>query len=206
MFLNIFSNILRDYFQSYLFFKAKCSVLSLHHVKSSFLAFGFDDFFWTSNTLVDTYQGETEPDKSTYFTAFGSKGLDPATGVGQSLEYPYWNPREYFLAAGARCLRQATIDWRDLIQAFDLRVVSYLENISCFDNPKLRTEFMQDHLPTILAIEEFTSALSDTIIAWQTFVEVHSLYFQTDDHKNLKEAIQSPREKIGKYLNEMETF
>jgi hypothetical protein len=99
-------------------------------VKSSFLATGYDDFFWTSYTLVDTYHGGSEKFKSTYLTAFGGKGLDPATGGGQTLEFPYWNPREYFLAAGARRLNQATKEWRDLLQAFDRRMISYVRSLS----------------------------------------------------------------------------
>jgi hypothetical protein len=100
---------------------------SYHEAQSSFLVTGVDDFFWTSYCFVDTYYG-SERMKSTYLSALDGVGIDPASC--RTLVFPYWNPREYLLAVFATRMRQATMEWRNLIRNFDRRMKYYVSCVS----------------------------------------------------------------------------
>jgi hypothetical protein len=94
-----------------------------HEAQTSFLVTGVDEFFSTSYCFVDTYFG-SEKMKSTYLEALNGIGLDPASC--RPLIFPYWNPREYFLAVLATRIGQATMEWRNLIRVFDRRMKYYV--------------------------------------------------------------------------------
>lgn len=101
------------------------SELWYYEAKASFLIIGIDDFFWTSYCLVDAYFG-AERLKSTYLKALNGLGCDPATGGSRTMEFPFWNPREMFLATYASRLSGATKEFRNLIYEFDGRMKYYV--------------------------------------------------------------------------------
>jgi hypothetical protein len=64
--------------------------------------------------------------KSTYLTALNGEGLDPASGGAKTLEFPFWNPRDYWLIILAQRIDQVTMEWRDLMRRFDQRLEHYV--------------------------------------------------------------------------------
>jgi hypothetical protein len=98
-------------------------VFTYHEAQTSFLVAGVDEFFLTSYCLVDTYSG-SERMKTSYLEALDGVGLDPASC--RTLKFPYWNPREYFLAVFAKRIGQGTMEWRNLIRVFDRRMKYYV--------------------------------------------------------------------------------
>lgn len=62
-----------------------------------------DEWLWTSYCFVDTYFG-AEREWGQYL----QDRKDPSTGGAHALDFPVWNPCEYFLEALERRITQAT--------------------------------------------------------------------------------------------------
>jgi hypothetical protein len=81
----------------------------------SLLVTGVDEWQWTAYFCVDTYFGAEE---SWEEYPSGNYGYDGPSGGWIWQKYPYWNPREYFLAVLMRRISQATTEWGVLIGTF----------------------------------------------------------------------------------------
>ncbi|KAF2428812.1 hypothetical protein EJ08DRAFT_311624 [Tothia fuscella] len=174
---------------------------SIHQCQTSVLITGVDDFFFTSYTFVDSYHG-SEQKKATYFDTLNGGGVDPASG--RSLEWPFWNPREYFLVVFAVRLGQATLEWRNLICRFDRRMKCYKESISCFDNAKL--ECTQALQPAVDVIHDLSSCLKNTILAWQKFERGHIHWFTVTNNDGLQDSFRSARSTIEQHMIELLSY
>jgi len=89
----------------------------------SVLVTGVDEWLWTSYCCVDTYYG-CEPDRRAYLE--DAHPAEPASGGSASLDFPIWNPREYYLVVLSRRISQATREWVSLIEAFEERMITYV--------------------------------------------------------------------------------
>jgi hypothetical protein len=89
----------------------------------SVLVTGVDEWLWTSYCCVDTYYG-SEPDRRAYLEDVHP--VEPASGGGASLDFPLWNPREYYLVVLSRRVSQATREWGALIETFEERMITYV--------------------------------------------------------------------------------
>ena len=98
-----------------------------YEAKTSFLLIGSDDFCWTSICFADGPPG-SEKLKSTYLSAAGGRGKDPATGGERTMEFPYWSPQEYFLVVLSRRMRAATKESINCIRTFDARLRTYVSS------------------------------------------------------------------------------
>lgn len=67
--------------------------------------------------------------KSTYLIPEEDGGHDPASGGAYRLDFPFWNPRDYWLVVLASRIDQATMEWRNLLQNYDQRLEHYGRNI-----------------------------------------------------------------------------
>ena len=47
--------------------------------------------------------------------------LDALTGGEKSIQYPVWNPREYFLSVLSRRLKQVTKEWSNVVESLEDR-------------------------------------------------------------------------------------
>lgn len=82
-----------------------------YEVQISVLITGIDDWVWTSYCLVETYHGG-EPSNKEYLNS--AYPTEPATAGSKHLEYPIWNPREFFLCVLKRRIAQAVGEYRVL--------------------------------------------------------------------------------------------
>jgi hypothetical protein len=89
----------------------------------SVLVTGVDEWLWTSYCCVDTYYG-CEPGRRAYLE--DEHPVEPASGGSASLDFPIWNPREYFLLVLSRRISQTTREWGALIEAFEERMINYV--------------------------------------------------------------------------------
>lgn len=101
-----------------------------HEAQVSMLLHGVDEWVWTAYCCVDTYFG-SEPDHRTYYDGFiddhgNSYGFDAPSGGLKELNFPTWNPREYFLMVLARRMMQATREWTNLVLIFQERLTHYV--------------------------------------------------------------------------------
>ena len=92
-----------------------------HEAQVSFLLLGIDEWVWTAYCCVDTYFG-SEPNHRTYH----DDGVDAPTGGAKYLNFPIWNPREYFLMVLARRMMQATREWTNLVHVVQQRLDLYV--------------------------------------------------------------------------------
>ena len=93
----------------------------IYEAQISFLVSGFDDWFWTSYCFVDTFPiSEDSP------TSYRDRGVDAAGGGERYVEFPVWNPREYFLYVLSRRFRQVTKEWSILVDTLDSRLDVYV--------------------------------------------------------------------------------
>lgn len=101
-----------------------------HEAQISFLLLGMDEWVWTAYCCVDTYFG-SEPDHRTYHNGFSREdrqyqGRDAPTGGAKVLDFPIWNPREYFLTVLARRMMQATREWTNLVNTVQHTLDEYV--------------------------------------------------------------------------------
>ena len=89
----------------------------------SVLVIGVDEWLWTGYCCVDTYYG-CEPDRRAYLENVNP--AEPASGGSASLDFPIWNPREYYLVVLCRRISQATREWGALLEAFEERMITYV--------------------------------------------------------------------------------
>ncbi|KAF2093075.1 hypothetical protein NA57DRAFT_81756 [Rhizodiscina lignyota] len=92
----------------------------------SLLVTGIDEWFWQAYCLIDSYFSPKYNPKRHFERP---KWVDPCTGT-RPLEFPHWNPREFFLAVLSARLDQATREWRALIDTFDGRMSAYVRLLS----------------------------------------------------------------------------
>ena len=92
-----------------------------HESQISFLISGYDEWFWTAYCFVDTFFA-SESTVQTYHEG----GVDAASGGERFVEYPIWNPREYFLLVLSMRFRQVTKEWFILVNTLDSRLDVYV--------------------------------------------------------------------------------
>jgi hypothetical protein len=80
----------------------------------SVLVTGIDEWFWTAYCCVDKYFGSEETLQHYY-----DGNLDAPSGGERWLDFPIWNPREYFLFILSRRFRQATKEWAIVVRALE---------------------------------------------------------------------------------------
>lgn len=96
-----------------------------HEAQTAFILTGIDEWFWVSYCCVDSYFG-SEPNQLDYLNE--ASPVDPAS-CSIWLQYPSWNPREYFLTVASRRLAQATQEWVALVTAFEERLLAYVGDL-----------------------------------------------------------------------------
>ncbi|KAF2842153.1 hypothetical protein M501DRAFT_1028917 [Patellaria atrata CBS 101060] len=135
-----------------------------HEAQTSFLVTGVDEWLWTSYCFVDTFYG-SEPDERTYIDG----GIDPASGGSIWVEFPIWNPRQYYLMVFARRMMQSTREWGALINVFEERMAPYEEStiVEFFDDEHLTRT--RELTVTISTIRKFRDCIRRTVAAWENF-------------------------------------
>jgi hypothetical protein len=96
-----------------------------YEAQLSLLVYGIDEWVWTSYCCVDTYF-ETMVECGNYLE--GPDPVEPATGGSSRLQFPVWNPREYFLLVLSRRIMQATKEWKALIEESEERMNHYVSH------------------------------------------------------------------------------
>ncbi|KAF2137333.1 uncharacterized protein K452DRAFT_236025, partial [Aplosporella prunicola CBS 121167] len=174
-----------------------------HECQLSLLVTGVDEWFWTGYCLVDTYYG-SEEEWSTYFE--GDDSSEPATGGASTLQYPIWNPREYFLAVLARRMAQATLEWRVLVTAFKERMEDYEDDslLAFVDDTSLtRTKQL---MLAVSSIRRFRDSLARTISAWDTFGQQKILHLETTGSHALRQKWEEYIESVRSNISELKSL
>lgn len=137
-----------------------------HESTNSFMIIGVDEWLWTALCFVEGFY-DPKRDVREFFTL--ARPLDPCIGGLKFMEWPIWNPREYFLTVLTRRLRQAAREWATLIQVFEGRMRDYEEqNIrQVFDISELT--HTKQLTPAIAALRRFRDNLATTLSAWDDF-------------------------------------
>jgi hypothetical protein len=137
-----------------------------YEAANSLLIFGLDEWLWTAYCFVDSYF-MAEFNHREYFETLHP--TDPCLGGSKLMEYPFWNPREYFLSILARRLRQAAREWSTLINVFESRMVAYERKtlLKFFDDGNL--SHTRDLTLAVATLRHFRDSLTTTIAAWDDF-------------------------------------
>ena len=107
--------------------QADAEKLEFFEAQISFHACGVDEWVWTTYFFEDDYFTEGANQTRDWMGPPPEcKGLDVPIGRHRSMEHPIWNPREYFLAALSRRMTQVTKEWKNIISAFDERMIEYV--------------------------------------------------------------------------------
>lgn len=101
--------------------------LYYYEAQLSFLVTGVDEWRYTSYCCVDTYF-RSEPRHAEYLEP--PTRIEPAAGGLLSLEYPKWNPREFFLIILSFRIEQAVSESQALIDSFEGRMNAYVSERS----------------------------------------------------------------------------
>lgn len=96
----------------------------IYDAQISFLIVGTDEWFWTAYCCVDLYYGGNRESIDTYHVSPSS--LDAPSGGKRSRQYPYWNPRDYFLEVLQRRIKQVTKEWSNVVTMLEERLESYV--------------------------------------------------------------------------------
>ena len=94
-----------------------------YQANNSFLIVGVDEWLWSAYCCVDSFY-TSEVNHRSYFENLPP--TEPCSGGGTWLRWPTWNPRQFFLYVLLRRLRQATREWKALIDAFERRMAVYV--------------------------------------------------------------------------------
>ena len=89
---------------------------------------GVDEWLWSCHCFVDNYYNSVREKPEDFETGDG-KGKDAPTGQYLSLQFPVWNPRQYFLVILARRMMQIASEWTNLTRAFNARLMSYVSDV-----------------------------------------------------------------------------
>lgn len=93
----------------------------LYEAHISVLVTGPDEWFWTALCCVETYFDSRESCQRYY-----DQGFDAPTGAAQPMEFPVWNPRQYYLLILSRRMGQITKEWANIVNTFDKRLQYYV--------------------------------------------------------------------------------
>ena len=96
----------------------------IYEAQISVLVTGFDEWFWTTYCFTDRFfQGE-EP-----VQYYHEEKKDAPTGGIRPIEFPVWNPREYFLFILSWRFRQVTKEWNIIFRTLDSRLQSSVKTL-----------------------------------------------------------------------------
>lgn len=175
----------------------------IHEAQISVLVAGIDEWYWTVHCCVNNYFGSKE-----MIQYYVEKKLDGPIGEGgRSKDFPVWNPREYFLMALSRRIRQVTWEWSSVVLTLEecfkshvssiivesQRILSALQDVSIFDEGALADTFVDDNKFT--RTKEYTrivqllrllhNSLVKLLDSWGSFQSGEIRYFRAAEDKNL---------------------
>jgi len=137
-----------------------------YEATNSLLIFGIDEWVWTAYCFVDSYFISNINHREYFEVAHPT---DPCLGGSKLMEFPFWNPREYFIAILSRRLRQAAREWVALVNAFEVRMAAYEQRtlLNFFDNEELT--HTKDLTLAGTTLRHFRDSLAATLVAWEDF-------------------------------------
>jgi hypothetical protein len=94
-----------------------------YEAQTSFMIMGIDERLYTAICSVDTFFGGEQHRDSYVDPAIP---LDAPSGGSLWLQFPDWNPRQYWLAVQSYRLSQVTKEWTELIDCFIERLEYYV--------------------------------------------------------------------------------
>lgn len=102
--------------------------LFFYEAQISSLSVGPDEFFWTEYFLVDTYFGSEESIHRYFENSNLGECYDPPSGGYVTMDFPCYDPREYFLIKVERRTLQVVKEFSVLVDTFEERMDDYVSN------------------------------------------------------------------------------
>jgi hypothetical protein len=89
----------------------------LYEAKTSCLITGIDEWVWTTYFCTEKYfEGKND------IEIHHNGKMDAPTGGDKLKQFPFWNPRGYFLFIFRRRFREAVTEWSIIVHALDERL------------------------------------------------------------------------------------